>query len=102
SASSGNYVVRVDVVTMHFRKKIGGRYERIEYVGQIKQVHLRWPPASELQRSAIAAGADRFGFGEAITMVTVYYDPSYAAAAYAFPTTRKARWIAESLQTTPI
>jgi len=35
-------------------------------------------------------------------MVNIYYDPSYAAAAYAFPTTRKARWIAESLQTTPI
>src|SRR5262249_43303311 len=35
-------------------------------------------------------------------MVTVYYHPSYAAAAYAFPTTRKARWIAESLQATPI
>jgi acetoin utilization deacetylase AcuC-like enzyme len=35
-------------------------------------------------------------------MVTVYYHPSYAAAAYAFPTTRKARWIAESLQAKPI
>ncbi len=35
-------------------------------------------------------------------MVTVYYHPSYAAAAYAFPTTRKARWIAESLQARPI
>jgi acetoin utilization deacetylase AcuC-like enzyme len=35
-------------------------------------------------------------------MVTVYYDASYAAAAYAFPTTRKARWIAESLQANPI
>lgn len=35
-------------------------------------------------------------------MVTVYYNPSYAAAAYAFPTTRKARWIAESLQAKPI
>lgn len=35
-------------------------------------------------------------------MVTVYYNPSYAAAAYAFPTTRKARWIAESLEAKPI
>lgn len=35
-------------------------------------------------------------------MVAVYYNPSYAAAAYAFPTTRKARWIAESLQAKPI
>src|SRR5262249_46798968 len=40
--------------------------------------------------------------GEAIAMVTVYYHPSYAAAAYAFPTPRKARWIAESLQAKPI
>jgi acetoin utilization deacetylase AcuC-like enzyme len=39
---------------------------------------------------------------EAIAMVTVYYHPSYAAAAYAFPTTRKAGWIAESLQARPI
>jgi acetoin utilization deacetylase AcuC-like enzyme len=35
-------------------------------------------------------------------MVVVYYDPSYAAAAYAFPTTRKARWIADSLRSNPI
>ena len=35
-------------------------------------------------------------------MVTVYYDPSYAAAEFSFPTTRKARWIAESLLTKPI
>jgi acetoin utilization deacetylase AcuC-like enzyme len=35
-------------------------------------------------------------------MVTVYYHPSYAAAAYAFPTTRKARWITESLQAKPV
>jgi len=35
-------------------------------------------------------------------MVAVYYDPSYAAASFAFPTTRKARWIADSLLTTPI
>src|ERR687888_50645 len=31
-----------------------------------------------------------------MAMVTVYYDPSYAAAAYAFPTTRKARLITEN------
>lgn len=35
-------------------------------------------------------------------MVAVYYDPSYAAAGYAFPTTRKARWIADSLIARPI
>ena len=35
-------------------------------------------------------------------MVTVYYDLSYAAAGFAFPTTRKARWIAESLIRKPI
>jgi acetoin utilization deacetylase AcuC-like enzyme len=35
-------------------------------------------------------------------MVPVYYDPSYAAAEYAFPTTRKARWIADSLMLSPI
>ena len=35
-------------------------------------------------------------------MVTVYYDPSYTAAGFAFPTTRKARWVAASLLTTPI
>ncbi len=35
-------------------------------------------------------------------MVAVYYDPSYAAAGYAFPTTRKARWIADSLIAKPI
>jgi acetoin utilization deacetylase AcuC-like enzyme len=35
-------------------------------------------------------------------VVPVYYDPSYAAAGFAFPTTRKARWIADSLVATPI
>ncbi len=35
-------------------------------------------------------------------MVAVYYEPSFAAAAYAFPTTRKARWIADSLKSNPI
>jgi acetoin utilization deacetylase AcuC-like enzyme len=35
-------------------------------------------------------------------MVAVYYDPSYAAAGFAFPTTRKARWIADSLLAKPI
>ena len=35
-------------------------------------------------------------------MVAVHYDPSYAAAGFAFPTTRKARWIADSLLATPI
>jgi acetoin utilization deacetylase AcuC-like enzyme len=35
-------------------------------------------------------------------MVTVYYDPSYTAAGFAFPTTRKARWIADSLIARPI
>jgi acetoin utilization deacetylase AcuC-like enzyme len=35
-------------------------------------------------------------------MVAVYYDPTYAAAGFAFPTTRKARWIADSLTARPI
>ncbi|HEV3383839.1 MAG TPA: hypothetical protein VG097_03435 [Gemmata sp.] len=35
-------------------------------------------------------------------MVTVYYDPSYTSAGYAFPTTRKAKWIADSLIAKPI
>src|SRR5262245_13069774 len=35
-------------------------------------------------------------------MVTVFYDPSYASAGFAFPTTRKARWIADSLAARPI
>jgi acetoin utilization deacetylase AcuC-like enzyme len=35
-------------------------------------------------------------------MVAVYYDPSYVAAGFAFPTTRKARWIADSLIAQPI
>src|SRR5262249_2685577 len=39
---------------------------------------------------------------EGIAMVAVYYDPSYAAADFAFPTTRKARWIADSLIARPI
>ncbi|MBY0526254.1 MAG: hypothetical protein K2R98_22870 [Gemmataceae bacterium] len=34
--------------------------------------------------------------------VPLYYNPAYAAAAHAFPTTRKARWIADSLATRPI
>lgn len=35
-------------------------------------------------------------------MHTVYYSPQYCAASYAFDTTRKAVWIADSLQTKPI
>jgi acetoin utilization deacetylase AcuC-like enzyme len=35
-------------------------------------------------------------------MVAVYYDPSYAVASFAFPTTRKGRWIADSLIARPI
>jgi acetoin utilization deacetylase AcuC-like enzyme len=35
-------------------------------------------------------------------MVAVYYHSSYTAAAFAFPTTRKARWIADSLRAKPI
>jgi hypothetical protein len=35
-------------------------------------------------------------------MPTVYYDPSYSAAAFAFPTARKARWIADSPAGDPI
>jgi len=35
-------------------------------------------------------------------MVPVYYSPPYSAAAFAFPTTRKAKWIAESLTASPL
>jgi acetoin utilization deacetylase AcuC-like enzyme len=35
-------------------------------------------------------------------MVPVSYSPAYAAAGHAFPTTRKARWIADSLAARPI
>ena len=35
-------------------------------------------------------------------MIPVYYSPDYTASAYAFDTTRKSRWIAESLATSPI
>ena len=35
-------------------------------------------------------------------MVRVYYSPTYVGAAYAFETTRKAKWIAESLSESPI
>jgi acetoin utilization deacetylase AcuC-like enzyme len=35
-------------------------------------------------------------------MTIVYYNPAYAAAGYSFPTTRKARWIANSLKANPI
>jgi acetoin utilization deacetylase AcuC-like enzyme len=35
-------------------------------------------------------------------MVHVYYGPDYVGAGHAFDTTRKARWIAESLALTPI
>jgi acetoin utilization deacetylase AcuC-like enzyme len=35
-------------------------------------------------------------------MVRVYYSPAYVGAAYAFATTRKAKWIAESLSESPI
>src|SRR5271166_2583890 len=34
--------------------------------------------------------------------VPVFYSPSYAAAAHAFETTRKAAWVAESLLSHPI
>jgi acetoin utilization deacetylase AcuC-like enzyme len=35
-------------------------------------------------------------------MVAVFYDPSFTAAGFEFPTTRKARWIADSLVDRPI
>jgi hypothetical protein len=35
-------------------------------------------------------------------MVAVYYDRSYTEAEFAFPTTRKSQWIAESLTMNPI
>jgi acetoin utilization deacetylase AcuC-like enzyme len=46
-----------------------------------------------------AFGADRLG---ASPMVRVYYSAAYAGAGYAFDTTRKARWVAESLAESPI
>ena len=35
-------------------------------------------------------------------MVTVFYSPQYVGAAYAFETTRKAKWVADSLGRAPI
>src|SRR5262245_57799507 len=35
-------------------------------------------------------------------MVRVFYSPSYVCAGYAFDTTRKAQWIADSLTQSPI
>ena len=34
--------------------------------------------------------------------VPVFYSPAYAAASYVFDTTRKAKWIADSLSGSPI
>lgn len=36
------------------------------------------------------------------TEVPIFYTPAYVGAAHSFETTRKARWVAESLQTSPI
>lgn len=46
------------------------------------------PPASPVHRPT----------GE----VPIFYTPAYVGAAHAFETTRKARWVAESLQSSPI
>ncbi len=35
-------------------------------------------------------------------MIPIYYNPSYIGAAHSFDTTRKAGWIAESLEDDPI
>ena len=35
-------------------------------------------------------------------MIRVYYSPAYVGSGYAFDTTRKARWIADSLVESPI
>ena len=35
-------------------------------------------------------------------MVNVFYSPEYVGAAYAFETTRKAKWVADSLGSAPI
>ena len=35
-------------------------------------------------------------------MVPIYYNPSYVCSGYSFDTTRKAGWIAESLERDPI
>lgn len=35
-------------------------------------------------------------------MVRVFYDPAYVVSAYSFDTTRKAKWIADSLEAAPI
>ncbi len=38
----------------------------------------------------------------AISGMKVYYSPDYVVAAHAFDTTRKARWVADSLRTAPV
>jgi len=35
-------------------------------------------------------------------MITVFYSPDYARVGYAMETTRKAKWLAESLTRNPI
>ena len=35
-------------------------------------------------------------------MVRVYYSPAYVGSGYAFDTTRKARWIVDSLSESPL
>jgi hypothetical protein len=35
-------------------------------------------------------------------MIPIYYNPSYVCSGYSFDTTRKAGWIAESLERDPI
>src|SRR6266545_3638196 len=37
-----------------------------------------------------------------IPSLAVYYDPSYVMAGYSYETTRKARWVADSLASDPI
>jgi len=46
-----------------------------------------------------SAPTDLNGLGN---FMNVYYSPAYAAASYAFETTRKSSWVADSLQACPI
>jgi acetoin utilization deacetylase AcuC-like enzyme len=64
------------------------------------------PPTTRIDRHCTAWEReplhDRRQLHHICRMLTVFYSPEYVAAAYAFPTTRKAAWVADSLVNAPI
>jgi acetoin utilization deacetylase AcuC-like enzyme len=59
---------------------------------------LTWPS----QPTAAPAAADIRRQAPPDTAVKVFYSPDYALAGYSFETTRKARWVADSLAESPL